>query len=807
MHAGLLPIDDVLPAIRDAMAGSNQLVLAAPPGAGKTTRVPLELLTLPACENGRIILIEPRRIAARAAAARMAQTLGERVGETVGLATRLERKVSARTRIEVITDGLFTRRILSSPDLERVSAVIFDEFHERSLNGDLGLALALDAQAALRDDLRLIVMSATLDTDAIAGALDAPVITSAGRMYPVKTHYLGRGEGRIEDQMCRAIETGLRRESGSILAFLPGAAEIRRTAERLSDIVSEDVEIALLFGALSPGEQDTAIRPAPPGRRKVVLATDIAESALTIEGVRIVIDSGLARVPRTDPSGLRTQLVTVRASQASVEQRRGRAARTGPGACYRLWQEPETRGLPPRIEPEILTGDLSGLVLSLADWGEHEPTRLNWIDPPPAGRIAAARRRLRALGALDENNMITAKGRDMAALPLSPQLAALIVTSESGEARALGAHIAAILSERGIGGSSTDLNDRLASFIRDNGPRSKALQRQARRWGGDAIPRGDPAAHLVRAWPDALARRRSPDRPDFLLASGEAGRLDASDRLARQPWLAVAEMIGSGSGARITLAAAIRESDALAVRPPVNEEIAEYDGEARRLRAAKVKQVGAIELSRQPLPAPSGEAARMAIVRAVQAEGFEVIGAGKVIAELVARIALLRRHLGDDWPDWSAQTLRKRADDWMPEPDGNAPPHAHSVSDALIAHLGWPRAGELSRLAPVRLELPSGRKASINYLDEKAPLVEARVQELFGLAAQPAIAAGAAAVTLSLLSPARRPVAITQDIAGFWTGAYGDMAKDMRARYPKHDWPDDPASTSPHEGRTRHRKG
>ena len=800
-----LPIDEVMPAIRDTVARSNRLVLAAPPGAGKTTRVPLELLGHPACAEGRIILIEPRRIAARAAAARMAETLGERLGETVGLATRLERKVSAGTRIEVVTDGLFTRRILASPDLEKVSTVIFDEFHERSLNADLGLALALDAQAALREDLRLVLMSATLDTDVIAGALGAPVIASEGRMFPVETHYLGRGKGRVEDEMAAAILKALAREKGSVLAFLPGAAEIRRTSERLAGSLPSDVEIAPLYGALPPKAQDAAIRPAAPGRRKLVLATDIAESALTIEGVRVVVDAGLARVPQADPSGLRTRLVTVRASQASVEQRRGRAGRTGPGACYRLWQAPETRGLPPRIEPEILSGDLTGLVLSLADWGESDPLNLNWIDPPPAGRIKAARRRLRALGALDAGDAITARGREMAALPLSPQLAALVVAGDTAQARALGAHIAAILTERGMGGASVDLNDRLSAFLRDTGPRAKALKRQARRWGGDAPPRGDPGEHLVGAWPDALARRRSGERPDYLLASGEAGRLDENDRLAREPWLAIAEMVGAGGGARITLAAPIGETAALSIRAPVSEEIAEYDRSSGRLRAARIRHVGAIELSRQPLPAPSGAAARAAITEVVKADGFEVIGVDAVVREVLARISLLRACPGEDWPDWNEETLQETCESWMPEPDGNAPPGEQAVRDALVAHLGWPQASEIARLAPLRMELPSGRNARVDYLDEKAPLVEARVQELYGLSAQPAIANGAVPVTLSLLSPARRPVAITRDIAGFWTGAYGDMAKDMRARYPKHDWPDDPASAAPHEGRTRRR--
>lgn len=806
MTSASLPIENVLPQIRERVATDNRLVLAAPPGAGKTTRVPLDLMDQPACAGGRIMLLEPRRIAARAAAARMADTLGEPLGHTVGLSTRLERRVSRHTRIEVVTDGLLVRRILNSPDLEGVSTLIFDEFHERSLNADLGLALALDVQTALREELRIILMSATLDTEAIAGALSAPVIESKGRIFPVETHYLGRSRARIEEQMADAIEMALRRETGSILAFLPGAAEIRRTAQRLEDAGHEAVDIAPLFGALPPEAQDAAIRPAGKGRRKVVLATDIAESALTIEDVRIVVDSGMARVPQSDPAGLRTRLVTVRASQASVAQRRGRAGRTGPGTCYRLWSQPETKGLPPRPEPEVLGGDLTGLVLSLADWGESDPAGLDWIDPPPPGRLRAARRRLQDLGALDGSGAITPRGREMAALPLAPRLAALVVAGETGEARALGAHLAAILTERGIGGHSSDLNDRLAGFLRDNAPRAKALKRQAQRWGGPAAPRGDPASLIVAAWPEALARRRGGERTDFLLASGEAGRLDEGDRLARQDWLAVAEMVGSGTATRITLAAPLSEAAAFTARPPVSEEIAEFDAAAGRLRAARVRHVGAIELSRQPLPAPSGEAARRAVIDAVAAGGFESIGGDSAVRETVARVAIARTRAGEDWPDWTIGHLRACIDDWMPQPEGAAPPSPKALREALTAYLGWPHAGELARLAPLRLELPAGRAARIDYLDEKAPLVEARVQEVFGLTSHPCIADGTHPVTLSLLSPARRPVAITRDIAGFWSGAYGDMAKDMRARYPKHDWPEDPARTAPHPGETRRRQ-
>ncbi len=802
-----LPIDAALGEIIAALLKSSRLVLAAPPGAGKTTRIPLALLDEDWCK-GRIIMLEPRRIAARMAAERMAATLGERVGDTIGLSTRIDRRVSKATRIEVVTDGLFTRRIVGDPSLEGVSAVLFDEIHERSLAADTGLAFALDAQAALREDLRIILMSATLDTEAFAKTLDCPVVESAGRSYPVETRYLGRSRERAGEQVAAAVRRALREEDGSILAFLPGAAEIRRAEEALRNDLPGDASLHPLFGALSPKEQDAAVHPARDGHRKIVLATDIAESSLTIEGVRVVVDAGLARVPVFDPNGGASRLETVRASRASVDQRRGRAGRTQAGVCFRLWDEAETRGLPHAPEAEILNADLSGLRLSLAEWGERDASNLTWLDPPPAGRLAAAESLLEALGALDETGALTDKGRTMASLPLSPRFAALVASASHPGDKALAAQIAALAGERGVGGSSTDLASRLSGFAKDNSPRAKALKRQAERWSDRATPKGDAGALLAHAWPDRIARARPGARGRFALASGQAGRLDETDPLAGKDWLVVIDMVGGGANPRITLAATIDEATALSAGTVERVEAVTFDTDTQTVRGRMVKRLGAITLSESPLAKPSGEAARTAVLDAISEHGFSVIGLGDMMRETLARIALVRTALGDPWPDWTKDHLKASAADWLGPLIGagnSLLPSAAQVRDALVAQLDWPLPRELSELAPPELSLPSGRSAPIRYDGEQAPLVEGRAQEFYGLSTHPALAGGRVPVTVSLLSPARRQIALTRDLPGFWSGGYGDMAKDMRAQYPKHDWPNDPASAMAHEGRTKAR--
>lgn len=803
-----LPIDDVIPEIRTALQRERRLVLAAPPGAGKTTRAPLALLQEEWLGGRKILLLEPRRIAARMAADRMAASLGEKTGETVGISTRVDRKVSSGTRLEVITDGLFTRRILNDPELSGVGAVLFDEIHERSINIDLGLALALDAQQALRPDLRIVAMSATLDIARIASALRAPVVESDGRIHPVETIYVGRSSDRIEDQAARAVKRALREQSGSILVFLPGMGEILRTAERL-DALPENVVTAPLYGALSPAEQDRAVSPPPHGMRKVVLSTDIAESSLTIEGVSTVIDAGLARVAEFDAAIGGGSLVTRRAARANVDQRRGRAGRLGPGVCYRLWDEEATRGLPPEPTPEILSVNLSGLALALAEWGERDPSRLTWIDPPPAGKLAAAHDELRALGAIDEGGAMTSRGRDMAALPLAPRLSAMIAGASNPADRALAGEIAALIGERGLGGDSVDIRDRIERFRREGSSRACALRDQTARWAGGARPSpvSDAGRIIAGALPNFVARAKPGEAGQFLLAGGRAAQLDKSSALAGERWIAVADLTGSAANARILSAAPVSESDALALAETA--EVAEFDSERRAFRARRVRRLGAIILSETPLPAPTGDAARMALVDALRRRGFSLLEHGDVIRETQARITLASVHGDDRWPVFSDDILLNRADEWLTPLLGDPPslsrPGGEQLRRAVLSLLDWALARKLDDLAPLTIETPAGRSLPVDYLSEGGPLIEARAQEFYGLAAHPAIMRGKIPLTVSLLSPARRQIALTKNLPAFWSGAYRDMAKDMRGQYPKHDWPDDPATARAHIGKTKAR--
>ncbi|MEL7230876.1 MAG: ATP-dependent helicase HrpB [Pseudomonadota bacterium] len=805
-----LPIEPLLLEICDTLRARRRLILGAPPGAGKTTRVPLALAGL--IEGfealpGKIVMLEPRRIAARMAAERMASTLGEKVGGRIGLSTRIDRRVSKDTVVEVITDGLFTRRLLADPELSSVSAVIFDEIHERGLNADLGLTLALEVQNALRDDLHLLAMSATLDTELMATKLSTPVIESEGRQYPVETRYLGRTRERIEDQMAAAITKAYRETDGSILAFLPGAGEIRRVAERLA--LPASTLIAPLYGALSPKDQDAAVSPTKDGQRKIVLATDIAESALTIEGVSVVVDSGLARVPETDTSG-QTRLVTLRAARANVDQRRGRAGRLGPGVCYRLWDEAETRGLIAAPRPEILSADLSGLLLTLAEWGERDPANLTWLDTPPPGRIEAARTLLTALGTLTGDDTLTEKGRAMSRLPLPPRMAALVVGSDSPGEKALAARIAALAGERGVGGNSEDLAARLSGFERDNSLRAKALRRQTESWSGGVKPSGDPAAILAKGWPDMIARKRPGTAATYVTVSGRAGQVDETSPLAKSDWLAVAEMVGSAKQARITLAAALSEKDALAACPPEVREKADFDPAKATFRARKLKAMGAIILSETTLPKPSGEAAHAALIKHIEEDGFGPTGLEDTVRTFVARISALRQTHGEVWPEVSVEFYQKSAEGWLNDPKRDLKGHVlprKGVEMSLKGTLVWPLNQHLDRLAPTKVSLPSGRAALLDWLDDRAPILECRVQELYGAKTHISVAEGRLPVTVQMLSPGGKPVATTRDLPGFWYGGYADMAKDMRGRYPKHDWPEDPANAKPHAGLTKKRLG
>src|SRR3954449_3324047 len=608
-----LPIDEALPALTSALRTRNVAVLVAPPGAGKTTRVPLVLMD-ELWAKDKILVLEPRRMAARAAAARMAKTLGEAVGDTVGLRVRFGSKVSAKTRIEVVTEGVFTRLILDDPELKGISAILFDEFHERSLDADLGLALARDAQQGLREDLKILVMSATIDGARVAALLgDAPVIESQGRAFPVETRYVGRDpRARIEDQMSDAVTRALRADAGSVLAFLPGAAEIRRTEALLKERVDPNTDVVALFGALDAQTQDRAISPSPPGRRKVVLATSIAETSLTIEGVRIVVDSGLARVPRYEPDVGLTRLETVRVSRAAADQRRGRAGRTEPGICYRLWDEQQTASFEAYARPEMLSADLSGMLLDLAQWGAADPGSLAFLDPPPAGALTEARALLAGLGAIDAQGRITEEGKKLRQLPLPPRLARMVVDAAAKGAGQRAADIAAILSERGLGGSDVDLGSRLDRFRTDRSRRGEHARRMAKRWADVAGASSDTSelsagAILSLAYPDRIAKSRGANGA-FLLANGRGANVDPASAIAREPLLAVAELSGTAAQSRILLAAPItlEEIEQRFAGEIENREDITFDAASASLRGRRSERLGAVALAERPFQVAPG---------------------------------------------------------------------------------------------------------------------------------------------------------------------------------------------------------
>ena len=801
----MFPIHEVLPALKAALAANPAAVLVAPPGAGKTTVVPLELLAEPWLAGGRIIVLEPRRLAARAAAERMAATLGEPVGQTVGFRVRMQSKVSAATRIEVVTEGVFTRMILSDPELAGVACVIFDEFHERSLDADLGLALASDAQSLLREDLRILVMSATLDCAAVAGLLgEAPVIESLGRAHPVATHYLGRNERlRLEDRVVRAVDRALAEESGSLLVFLPGQGEILRTAERLGERPRPGVEISPLYGALDPRDQDRAIVPAPPGTRKVVLATSIAETSLTIQGVRVVIDSGVTRVPRFDPASGLTRLATVRVSRAAADQRRGRAGRTQPGVCYRLWDEAETRALPAYADPEILDADLSGLALDLARWGARDAGALAFLDPPPAAAFAEARSLLVRLEALTPDGVLTAHGRALADMPLSPRLAHMILKAAASGQAARAARIAALIVERNLGGRDADLRHRLEGFERDRGPRARDAKALADRWAGLAGPAGkaEPLSDgllLAFAYPERIARARGP-LGEFQLVSGRGAFLEATDALARETWLAVAELGGGERRDRILLAAPLEASEiegAFIAQLTIEDRLEESG--AGRLRAKRLTRLGRLTLRESVDDNPDPALIAAALAERVRRDGVGALPWGEGTAALRRRVAFLRRR-DATWPDLSDEALAQRLDEWLapilPGARALAALSPDVLDGALRTLIPWDLQRRLEAEAPARWTAPTGNSFAIDYGAEAGPRVDVRVQEVYGLSEHPTVAG--APLTLSLLSPAHRPVQTTQDLPGFWKGSWKDVRADMRGRYPRHLWPEDPAAAQP----------
>ncbi|NTG47736.1 ATP-dependent helicase HrpB [Agrobacterium rhizogenes] len=806
-----LPVSHVLADIGTALGNERRAVLSAPPGAGKTTLVPLYLLGQSWRGGGKIILLEPRRLATRAAAARMASLLGEQVGDTVGYRMRLDNRISAKTRIEVVTEGVFARMILDDPELTGVSTVIFDEFHERSLDADFGLALALDVQSALREDLRILVMSATLDVERVAVLLNhPPVIESMGRGFPIDIRHQDRPAGeRIEDTVTRAILDAHATEQGSILAFLPGQAEITRTVERLENRLPSETVIAPLYGNLGQKEQDAAIRPAPKGTRKVVLATSIAETSITIDGVRIIIDSGLQRLPVFEASTGITRLETVRVSRASADQRAGRAGRTEPGIAIRLWHPGQTAALPAFTPPQILSSDLSGLALDLAHWGVQDPATLAFVDQPPATTLNEARALLRQLGALDADNGLTARGKLMRDLALPPRLSAMVISAaEFGQAREA-ALLAILLTEQGLGGPSVDLEERLRRFKTEKGERAEAARRLAGRLataagGGKSMAAGAPilaGSLLLHAFPDRIALQRG-GRGRFVMANGRGAELPETERLAGSQMLVIADLTGRAAQARILAASEISRGDVEEHLPGEirTEDQSVFDKASRQVRARRVTRLGAIIFEETPLPRPSGVKAARALAEGIRELGISVLPFSKEAAQLRDRIGFLYRTIGEPWPDMGDEALLLRLDDWFTpfqtEARGISDISAGGLSNGLMSLVPHELQRDLGRMAPTHFEAPTGQRHPIQYEGEE-PLLTIRVQELFGLKQHPAIGGGRLPLVLELTSPAHRPIQTTRDLPGFWAGSWKDVRADMRGRYPRHPWPEDPAEASP----------
>ncbi|MCA3422745.1 MAG: ATP-dependent helicase HrpB [Roseomonas sp.] len=813
-----LPVTEALPALRAALRAASNAVLIAPPGAGKTTIVPLALMEEAWAAEGRILVLEPRRVAARAAARRMAFLIGEdQPGGTIGLATRLDRQFSDRTRVEVVTEGLLVRRLQSDPGLEGVSAILFDEAHERNLDTDLALALALDLQRALRPELRLLAMSATLDGASFAGLMaeggtPAPVIESLGRAYPVEIRHRARDlrdPRDLPEAMASAIREALVSHPGDVLAFLPGWGEIRRTAERLGGL---DALVLPLHGELPPAEQDLALNPAPDGQRKVVLATSIAETSLTVPGVRIVVDGGYRRAPRLDAASGLSRLVTLRIGKAAAEQRAGRAGRTAPGVAIRLWTEALHRGLPQADRPEILEAELSGLALDCAAWGA-EPGALAFLDAPPSGTMAAARGLLRDLDALDEAGRITETGRRMARMGTHPRLARMMLAAEGNAEKALAAELAALLEERDplrgreapadiglrldllAGGDHAAADRGAVQRIR----RAASLHRRRLGIGNGVTAEGDAGALLAAGFPDRIAAKRGSMDGAFRLASGQGARIAGIDPLAKAPLLAVADLEIAGTEARIRMAAPI-ERAVLETRFPERlhrEEGAAFDARSGAVLARRRLRFGPLVLEEAPLPQADLAAMAAALAEAVAQRGLRDLPWSEAARQTRARIGWMRQVAGDSWPDMTDEALIASAPEWLaPQLSGLTRLQELAgldLAQILLGLLPWEARRALDQALPARLALPAGRSAAIDYARD-VPTLEARAQHLFGLPGLPLLAGGRVALQVALLSPAGRPIAITGDLAAFWAGSWAEVRKEMRGRYPKHAWPENPAS-------------
>ncbi len=825
-----LPIEPLIPRILQELEQHGTLVLQAPPGAGKTTRVPLALAAAPFLAGKSIIVLEPRRLAARMAARYMAAGLGEAVGDTVGYRVRLDSRVGPHTRVELVTDGLYLRRLQDDPALAGVGCIVFDEFHERGLEGDLALALTLESRAALNPALRLVVMSATLDAAPVAKLLGgAPIVTSEGRAHPVETRYLSRPlPGHIEAGVAQAIGNALAQEEGSILAFLPGAREIRRVAAHLADAdLGPNVIVAPLHGDLDSRAQDAAVAPPPPGQRKVVLATAIAETSLTIEGIRIVVDSGLARVPRYDPRSGMTRLETVRASRATADQRRGRAGRLGPGVCIRLWTEADQRARAPHPMPEILAADLTPLALELAVWGAGDGRDLAFLDPPPGGALAQARELLSQLGALDPKRQPTAHGRSMARLGLHPRLAHMILAAAACGLGRLACETAAILSERDLFRGATnereaDLRARVAILRGERAEPAGAnvdrtalsqARASAKQWmrlaKAESMPSADDLNRLgeivALAYPDRIAQARSEATGQFQLTSGRGAFLPPTDALAAEPLLAVAALDGDARSARIFLAAPIDRAaieEQFADQFDEGEEIA-WDARSESVVATRERRLGALVLDRKPIAAPDPQGQARAMADGIRQLGLAALPWTADARGMQARIGFLRRLDPDGWPDVSDAALAADPLSWLGDHLNGITRRTHlariDVAAALLDWLDWKQRRDLDRLAPTHIEVPTGRSVTIDYSGE-SPVLAVKLQEMFGARTTPTVADGRVPILIHLLSPAGRPVQVTRDLEGFWRYGYAAVRAELRGRYPKHPWPDDPLTAPPTKG-------
>ncbi len=798
-----LPIHVVLPDLLAALRARSSAVLIAPPGAGKTTAVAPALLAEPWC-TGSVIVLSPRRVAARAAAERMAELLGEPAGQTIGYLTRLDSKRSAKTRVLVMTEAIFVSTLLNDPELSGVSAVLFDEAHERHLDSDLGLALAIESQTVLREDLRLVVMSATLDGARFARLLaGAPVIESEGKAWPLAIRWLGaRPELRLDEAMASAILTAWRDEKGDILAFLPGVGEIERTRDRLVQRLP-DVPILPLHGQCEPAAQRAAIRRDPDGRRRIVLATAIAETSLTLDGVSVVVDAGLSRRAEFDKAAGVTRLVTHRASQAAAAQRAGRAARQGPGVAYRLWEEAAHAGRPTFEPPEVLTSDLAPLLLTLAQWGATKVADLAWLDVPPAPALAAAKASLNALGALDAEGAITPHGRMMASLPMAPGLAHMLLYAAGRGAAAEAAQLALLLQERGLGGRGEDLAQRLDRWNADRSSRAESSRQLARRWADQAtrlvtVKRGEApplAVLLAEAFPENIAKRRDAAGEDWLTAGGRGLRLDPASSLARAEWLAVGDAQGEAKGARITGAIALTEAEVQRWLPQRLERRStlRWVADERRVEAVLESRLGAITLAKGSDPAPDPAAIRAFLVERIRADGLGLLPLGKASLSLLKRArhadieALSEQALLDDLDDWLGPLLGRRLDNLDPG----------KLYEALKTRLDYGAQQALDKLAPAQFTSPAGTSHAIDYDDPGGPSVELRVQALFGLDRHPGFGQPSQPLLLKLTDPGGKPLQTTRDLPGFWRGSWKDVQRDMKGRYPKHRWPDSPWAEDP----------